>query len=88
MRSTETKSSARTPLALALNLPDCDRPFTGHSLSAMSDVLRHFAAARAPYMREVDSPENPQLVKNRSASSCCQQTPFSLLQVHKMERPA
>jgi hypothetical protein len=66
VRSTESKSSAKTPLALDLNLPDFDRPLEEHSPSAMtwSDTPRYFAAARAPYMKEFDSPEKRLRDKN------------------------
>ncbi len=36
MHSTELKNSARTPLALDLNLPEFDRPLAAHRLPAMS----------------------------------------------------
>jgi hypothetical protein len=66
VRSPESRISARAPLALDLNLPDFDRPLAEHWPSAMSwsAALRHFAPARARYMREFDSPEKRLRDKN------------------------
>jgi len=56
----------RSALATDLNLPEFDAPQVEHWPSKMSwsEAMRTFAAARARYMREFDSPQQRLRDKN------------------------
>ena len=68
MRSKESDGSTanRADLALDLNLPEFDVPQAEHWPSKMSwsEAMHAFAATRARYMREFDSPEQRLRDKN------------------------
>jgi hypothetical protein len=68
MRSTESNNfvADRSAFAIDLNLPEFHEPQIEHWPSKMSwsEAMRSFAAARARYMREFDSPQQRVRDKN------------------------
>ena len=68
MRSGESSNfvADRSAFAIDLNLPEFDAPQVEHWPSKMSwsDAMRSFAATRARYMREFDSPQQRLRDKN------------------------